>query len=227
MRPTTQREATTTTGAPAATVGGRRGPPGRSRTPPRARPKSATSDRRSDRRHGRRSVADRGPPGRVRVRPPGLPRRRVQRPGQSEEAPDRVELGGRVAHQRPRTARRARTAADGRSATNVSCAANQFAIGVRRVRPRSHLSVPSATTTGCRTITTNDACGNSACRNRVITRFGGDFSTSTGRDRSQCAAHCSARRAALPGVASGESSVRCARGSSANRPGPPYVRAAG
>jgi hypothetical protein len=58
-------------------------------------------------------------------------------------------------------------------------------------------------------MTTNAELGKSACRNRVLSRFGGDFSSSSGRERSQCGDHCSNSFLALSAETSGEASVRC------------------
>jgi hypothetical protein len=80
---------------------------------------------------------------------------------------------------------------------------------------------------GCLTTITNRASGNAPWRNRVITRLGGDFSTSTDLDRSQWGDHCSSRRAEVSGVSSGERSVRWAAGARANLPGPPWALAGG
>lgn len=90
-----------------------------------------------------------------------------------------------------------------------------------------HFWVASATAMGWRRITTNDAIGNNAWRKRVRTRFGGDFSNNTGRDRSQWGVQVSNTRRALSEVASGDSSVTCAFGSNENLPGPPWARAVG
>ena len=56
------------------------------------------------------------------------------------------------------------------------------------------MEVAIATAIGCRVSTTNRASGNIACRNRVRIALGGDFSTSTGRDRSQCGFHSASSR---------------------------------
>ncbi len=84
-----------------------------------------------------------------------------------------------------------------------------------------HFSVERATTTGWRITTTKRARGWSACRKRLITRLGGDFSSSSRRSRSQCCDHEASIRAALASLTSGDSSVRWERGSKANRPAPP------
>ena len=69
--------------------------------------------------------------------------------------------------------------------------------------------------------TTNNASGNSAWRKRVLSRFGGDFSTRSRLERSQCGDQAARSRSLLPSPTSGEASVRCARSSKPNRPGPP------
>ena len=76
-------------------------------------------------------------------------------------------------------------------------------------------------------MTTNAALGKSACRKRVLSRFGGDFSSSSGRERSQCGDHSSNSFLALSSDASGDASVRCDSGAKPKRPGPPYSFAAG
>ena len=58
-------------------------------------------------------------------------------------------------------------------------------------------------------MTTNAEPGKSAWRKRVLSRFGGDFSSSRGRERSQCGDHSSNSFRALSSVASGDASVRC------------------
>jgi len=70
-------------------------------------------------------------------------------------------------------------------------------------------------------MTTNAEPGKSACRKRVLSRFGGDFSSSSGRERSQCGDHASNSFRALSSDASGDASVTCASGAKPKRPGPP------
>ncbi len=60
-----------------------------------------------------------------------------------------------------------------------------------------------------------------------LSRFGGDFSSSRGRERSHCGDHSSNSFRALSSVASAEASVRCDSGAKPKRPGPPYSFAAG
>ena len=73
---------------------------------------------------------------------------------------------------------------DGRSPRSVRCAAAQWASSACG-RVALHFWVAADTAIGWRTTSTNDASGNMACRNRVISRLGGDFSISTCRLSSQ------------------------------------------
>ena len=78
---------------------------------------------------------------------------------------------------------------------------------LKRYNPGAILTVASATAAGCRNSTTKRAPGKSACRNRVRTRLGGDFSISQGLSRSQCGRHSRNSRAAAARVVLGRPGV--------------------
>ena len=117
---------------------------------------------------------------RVDARRTGTPRRGARRGWR--RTPRSASRAGAAPGRRPRAAARG-SAASARSATCTTSAATAAASartrGSRRRPPPDGARARSCATPG-----------KSACRNRVRIRLGGDFSTSTGRDMSQCGPHC-------------------------------------
>ena len=122
------------------------------------------------------------------------------------------------------SAQRARASARKISWARTQCSSSGGEAG-QRVRPTSGSRARPRPGAGPRRRTWPP--GRAAARNRVMTRFGGDFSSSRRRSRSQCSAHWSSSRGRSQRVASGERSVRWERSSKAKRPAPPYCRAEG